>query len=495
MTPAMTAIRNPLASVGSSAAFQSFNNQSFRKLGFAAVLVYLALKFGMVHEFIAFKLGIDTHMIILVTVGAFVSTIVSGAMGRILRSKILIALMLFSIWLIVGVPFSSWIGGSFAFVFNFYWRTIVPIFIAIAVLPSGIENIRKMGIAIGCGAVVASLIGKVFAAATAGGRMELEFGSIKNSGDFAAFFVVSMPFLFFLFQNSRNWLIKAALMGLFVSNVILVLGTAARSSLVAFGVALIFVLIWGSNLLRVFVVGFTIVLYMMASFVLPSGVLDRLSSLTGAVSEETIEAEGSRLARQAVAERALKYTFQHPVFGVGVNVFPDYDSRITLAAGARRAQWQETHNGYLQVSVEAGLPALLFKMLAVFWAFNYLRKTYSRCRKDPRLKTPAALSLTIMASLAMAMVFELFLSQGYAFWMLTMIAMAGALQMAMEEDPAMLEAMRPNRSSGNGSGNWGAPPLPVGKGGSTQRAVPAEAPVAVETARPFRFGGRQRSAQ
>ena len=494
MTPAMTAIKNPSASAGSFAAFQAFQNQSFRKLGFTAVLAYLVLKFGMVHEFIAFKLGIDTHMVVLVTAAAFLATLVSGAMGRIVRSKILIAMMLFSIWLVVGVPFSSWIGGSIGYVLNFYWRTIVPIFIAIAVLPSGIENIRKMGIAIGCGAVVASLIGKVFAAATAGGRMEMEFGSIKNSGDFAAFYVVSMPFLFFLFQNSRNWLVKATLMGLFVSNVILVLSTAARSSLVAFAVALVFVLIWGSNLLRVFVLGFAIVLYLMASVVLPSGVLDRLSSLTGAVSEETLEAEGSRLARQAVAERALKYTFQHPVFGVGVGVFPDYDAKITLSGGARRAQWQETHNGYLQVSVEAGLPALLFKMIAVFWAFNFLRKTYRRCRKDPRLKTPAALSLTIMASLAMTMVFELFLSQGYAFWMMTMVAMTGALQMAMLEDPAMLEAMRPNRSAVNGSGNWAAAPLAAGKGRSMQGAIPVESPVTVATAKPFRFGGRQRSA-
>lgn len=409
-----------------------------RRFGFLGLMAYLFIKFGLVHEFVAAKTGIDTRMILLSTGLAAFAAIFGGTAKRLLKSRIGLLILLFSIWMVLAIPTSVWRGGSATYVFTFYWRTIFPMFLAMVVLPVGLLNIRSALLAASWGAVVASLIGRTFSSAGGGGRAELDFGSIKNSGDLAAFFMVSIPFLLFLFQNTKNWAVKLMVVVLFLSNLQLVLSTAARSALVAFAVALVFVLIWGSGKLRVFVLFLGLVGAPVASVVLPASVLNRLASLAGETgTDEAMEAEGSKEARRAVAMRALKYTLQRPIFGVGPNVFQDYDAKVTLDAGARRAQWQETHNGYLQISVELGIPALLFKVGAMVSAFLLLRRTYMNSRKVPELALLSSCSFCLMGSLVMAMVFELFLSQGYAFWTFCVLGLTAALEFSLREDPAL----------------------------------------------------------
>lgn len=437
--PNPAGIKNPggasLAS-GPASAFYWLKNQPLRRLGFLALLAYVFIKFGLVHEFVAAKTGIDTRMILLSTGVAVLAAIFGGTAKRLLKSRIGVLILLFSVWMVLAIPTSVWRGGSTTFVFTFYWRTIFPMFLAMVVLPVGLLNLRSALLAASWGAVVASLIGRTFSNAGGGGRAELDFGSIKNSGDLAAFFMVSIPFLLFLFQNSKNWAVKLLVVVLFFSNLQLVLATAARSALVAFAVALVFVMIWGSGKLRAFILFLALVGAPLASVVLPSSVLNRLASLAGETgTEEAMEAEGSKEARRAVALRALKYTFQRPIFGVGPNVFQDYDAQVTLSSGARRAQWQETHNGYLQVSVELGIPALLFKVGALVSAFLLLRRTYVNSRKVPELALLSSCSFCLMGSLVMAMVFELFLSQGYAFWTFCVLGLTAALEFSLREDP------------------------------------------------------------
>lgn len=238
---------------GAARYFGAFFHQPLRKLGVSALIVYLFLKFGLVHEFVASKTGIDTHIILLVTLLAFASCFASGAMPRIFRSRIGVCMLLFSFWLVLAVPFSSWRGGSFAYVFNFYLRTAVPIFWALCVLPAGLGDVRRLCVAVGWGAVVAALLGRSFSSLAAGGRATMDFGSIRNSGDLAAFYIVSLPFLFYLFHAKKNWFVRALIIVLFLSNVQLVLSTAARSALVALGAGVFFVLLWGRPALRVLV--------------------------------------------------------------------------------------------------------------------------------------------------------------------------------------------------------------------------------------------------
>jgi putative inorganic carbon (HCO3(-)) transporter len=120
----------------------------------------------------------------------------------------------------------------------------------------------------------------------------------------------------------------------------------------------------------------------------------------------------------------LKLTARHPIFGVGPGNFPTAHWSEALAEGTR-VGWNVTHNTYLQLSSETGIPGLLLFVAFLFNAFRATRRVIKNGAANGHPELARAgyhlwLSLTGLCAAAF------FLSLGYfpAFYVLGAIALS-----------------------------------------------------------------------
>ncbi len=118
-------------------------------------------------------------------------------------------------------------------------------------------------------------------------------------------------------------------------------------------------------------------------YLAPAGLWERLGGLRNATSVETIGAmdpEGSARERFAVLQTAARIVVDHPLFGVGLGAYTLANADYNPATGRK-----DTHNTYLNVAAEAGLPGLI---LFVALVTNVLRSARN-ARRRARLVSPA----------------------------------------------------------------------------------------------------------
>jgi len=65
-------------------------------------------------------------------------------------------------------------------------------------------------------------------------------------------------------------------------------------------------------------------------------------------------------------------TLKHPVFGVGPGDFMVAQNDLALARGEFRGAWRVTHNTYIQISSEMGIPGLILYIVLLYQCFKPL---------------------------------------------------------------------------------------------------------------------------
>ncbi len=82
---------------------------------------------------------------------------------------------------------------------------------------------------------------------------------------------------------------------------------------------------------------------------------------------------------------ALRMTSDHPVFGVGPNNFYDFYKAYTITSFktwvSRNPERSTTHNYFLFMLVEQGIPGMLLYALLMLVVFWYGQRVYHRCRE------------------------------------------------------------------------------------------------------------------
>jgi O-antigen ligase len=119
-------------------------------------------------------------------------------------------------------------------------------------------------------------------------------------------------------------------------------------------------------------------------------------------------AMGSSQSRKNLLKTSLKFTLQHPLFGVGAGMFPVAEDNEAHDQG-RRGQWLGTHNSYTQVSSELGIPAFLFFVAAIYMATRDSYRLFVKTRGDPRTAEIGSVALGLhyaMIVYAVTILFE-----------------------------------------------------------------------------------------
>ena len=110
----------------------------------------------------------------------------------------------------------------------------------------------------------------------------------------------------------------------------------------------------------------------------PAGLWQRLAGLRKATSIETIgemDPEGSARERFAVLQTAVRIVVDHPLLGIGLGAYDRANAQYSPSLGDR-----DTHNTYMNIAAETGLPGLVFFLALVTTALRTARDALRRAK-------------------------------------------------------------------------------------------------------------------
>lgn len=411
-----------------------------RKMGFYAALGFMFFRFSEAHQILADRLGFNTYVLYIFAIPAIVTLVLSGGLRRAFSMKVAWYWLGFLVWLVMCVPFSFWPTDSFYTVLG-YLKTEWLTFFLIAGLVMTWKECWLLLDMLALSGLVAVASGKFFAITGGDDRVELSVGTYSNSNDFAALLVLMLPFLaLVLFTPRRNVLVRIGALGAMLYGFYLILSTGSRGGLVAVAVAGLYILAKLPVRFKILAAGAFGVGSMVFVAALPPATLHRFTTLFTDTDKDTDSAAGeSAQVRRELLKHASIDTITHPVFGIGPGQFGGYTGAETRHANGtgNPGLWYQTHNTYLQVSAEDGLPAFVFFMAALVSTFRLLSRVHKRTKRPKPTDEMRKLNLAAFCMLVSMVGFctaVFFLSFAYHFHLPAMAGIAMSLAQVAEHE-------------------------------------------------------------
>lgn len=358
---------------------QQQQESAVARIFFVILLADLFFTFSRILEFFPVHVG-PVSLSVACRSAVFLFAFFSGQALAIAGSPISKRLLMFTLWFIVAIPFSSWKGGSVDLLLHF-WLPSIFAFIGTNALLDSTGKVRKCLYVMAFSGAVIVVLSIVFSGGATNFRVELqESGTLGNANDLAMALLLGIPGTILYFQLHKRGYYASRLFLLASLPFLLrtVAGTASRAgvlSLLLFAVALF----WSaSHLARVRVAVLALITAVLFFASAPKSTLLRYATILPFVSiqpttwdEEKIQesAEASAQGRRRLLEQSLIMTLRHPLLGVGPGQFQTASAEISKQEG-RRAEWHETHNTFTQISSECGIPAFLFYISALICSFR-----------------------------------------------------------------------------------------------------------------------------
>src|SRR5689334_8009609 len=85
---------------------------AFRRVSLFAGLILLFMRVGNIQQLQTYLVGFNLPLLYIIAVPAIIGTVLCGGIRRVFRARPGFYWAAFGIWLVMGVPFSSWLGGS-----------------------------------------------------------------------------------------------------------------------------------------------------------------------------------------------------------------------------------------------------------------------------------------------------------------------------------------------------------------------------------------------
>lgn len=406
---------------------------SIRKIAFFAALAMLFVRFGVIPELLVSIMGVNTYLLYIVSPPVILGLFLTGGFGRAFRSKAVWFWTLFFCWMLLATPTSSWIGASVDKDLS-YGRTDLICLYAVAGLVVTWKELKGLLNSVAMAGLVVLLATRLFAKPDDNGRIWLDLGSdgtISNSNDLAAHMVLLLPFfLYWMMKPGRNNLLRVGLVGCVIYGVWIILGTSSRGAMLGLVAMALLLFFRASGAQKVAIVVSVPILAIGMLAILPKANLERLGTIFAGGQDaqkdaDSDEAGESVESRQYLFWQSVKFTMQHPLFGIGPSQFSNYEGGEAKARG-EHGNWHETHNTYTQISSECGVPALIFALLALGSAYRLVNKTYKLAKKQAN-KEVAAVCLCYLTSLTGYLVCFTFLAGAYRFTLPAMVGIAVAI--------------------------------------------------------------------
>jgi putative inorganic carbon (hco3(-)) transporter len=233
-------------------------------------------------------------------------------------------------------------------------------------------------------------------------------GNYSNPNDLALAIVISLPLCLALLLLSKNNLSKAVWAFAMVVMVYAVFLTGSRGGFLSLAIAAA-VCLWefGIRGRRPILLALTAVMGVLLWVSSGTMLSERLKG-TFDSRDDAASAYGSAQQRQELLWRSVEITIAHPLFGVGPGNFQ-------VMSGS----WHGTHNSYMQMSSEGGVPALILYTLILWCGFKNVSEIKRLVRKKKEL---GLLVQALQASLSGFVVGSLFASDAFQFFPYFLVA-------------------------------------------------------------------------
>jgi hypothetical protein len=398
-------------------------------LYFALALVFI--RFSMIHQLLQFRFHIELYMLYWVGIPTIIGIFATESYKRVFQYRPVVYWTAFGVWLIPSSIFSTWRGGSFNLV-STYYRTELIVLFAIVCLVSTWRECRWLIYTIACAAVVNIGFVIFFGQRDENGRMSLQFGTVANSNDYAAHLIFVLPFMLWIVMTTKSvWQRMAGIMVLAVG-VYQILAAASRGAMLGLVAAIVTFLFAASSKVRRIVLVTAPVILAVALILLPASAVRRIFSFSENSPNNSDEALESSHIREILLKDSIKYTFDHPLLGLGPGQFSANEGKRIIMPGQGWGLWFETHNSFTQISAENGFPAVIFYVSAIVSSLLLLSKTVHLCRGQSSLGEIAAAILCVRIALISFCITIFFLNFGYTFYLPTMtgviIVVAGSVR-------------------------------------------------------------------
>jgi O-antigen ligase len=314
---------------------------------------------------------------------SLIASLMLGGLEQ-LRTRVGLALLGMLAWMLICVPFSNWPGGSakylmYASFFSLMW-------LPIAAGPRHMKDVRRITYmaAATCTAllVVASDVNKIIEESA---RLELAGGTFANSEDVALWAGFTLPLGLFAISRIKMPLIRIPLVIVTVIFFVRIVAyTGARAGMIAL-LAMAAVYFFRSGPLgKVTVLGIVALCAIFILIAVPGHLIERLSTLFGEDNALQSEAALSARSRRELLKDGAMATVRNPLFGVGPGMFAHQRWSEYKSKGQRK-DYLVTHNAYIQISSEAGVPGLIFYVAMLYGIFKTMRilRARSAISSDP----------------------------------------------------------------------------------------------------------------
>lgn len=398
VSPFRRGFTNP-APANPSAVYHPVVISAVQRLGFCILLLYLFLIYSRIFD-VKFSFlhipGISYRVI-------FALVIVSQAFVRALKSNIGKAILAFTVWLVMAIPGSMWKGGSTA-VFLDSWLPAFVIFLATAGMVIDYDQCLKAIHAVAYGLAVLTVIAIIWGSSQETGRLFLPHGKFSNPNEMAQALLLGLALWWLLLLNAKSGTAKAVAAIVMLVMLFTISKTGSRGALLAFGVLVFFIFLRSTAAGKLKMIIAMVLLVGIIAGTMPKRLLNRYRTLTHNQEEMGVDdpladnstnesAYESTNARKELLRKSIKYTIQHPLFGVGPGMFPVAEDREAKDAGRPHGSWQGTHNSYTQVSSECGIPACIFYILTIVFSLKKTYQIYRKARPEPRFQDIANVAI------------------------------------------------------------------------------------------------------
>lgn len=358
------------------------------KLGFLYLSIFVYLLISRVLDLFLSSLHLP---FISICLAAF-SAIVSGRIINGLKSTVGVLYVVLTALFLAGLPFAFWRGGSLT-VFKKSWLFgTLAAWLLIAGMPASFRQSKKLLNVLAYASITAAILGVLFGRISADGRLAVVGGRLGNPNDYGATLLLGLPFIWRLYASQTKGLKKLAVGCAALPVLYNLVRSGSREILLAF-VVLILLAIWRAPMMTKMKSIVALAACGAVAFaIMPTAVRYRYLTLGSSSNLEAQSAEeelaigyatSSTASRKQLVKEAISIALHHPVFGVGMGNFAPFSNDQAKNSG-RRGQWLGTHNTYLQIASEDGIPALCVFVAIFLLSWRGLGKLIRETKRDPR---------------------------------------------------------------------------------------------------------------
>jgi O-antigen ligase/polysaccharide polymerase Wzy-like membrane protein len=326
-------------------------------------------------------------------------------------------------WFIAGVPFAYWRGGSIQVLTQTWLKTLLIFFLMTQLL----VTLRR---------IYAVLWAIILSELAVTGYSLLESSQVRWVGErlygvslgilgwnflgIAA--ALTIPFIAAIFISQPSLVKSCALVAATGSTLWMLMLTASRSGMLAVSVSIVLTCILvlrNSSRGRIIGVGISLA-FLVTLCLAPAVFWERMDTTLAGESSSSSGAEGasavmSENSRWSVLMRSVDYSFENPVFGLGLGNLMAVNGNELQRPDA----WIGSHNTFAEISSEAGFPALLLFVWLMGTASRSMMRVGGAPYADPHGEELGLFARAGLASLLSAVFGSFFAHIGYEYFLYT----------------------------------------------------------------------------